>query len=176
VFMHEQVSNNAHVYQDSGATRYICKDKHLMSDMSSVKLVKFKTGNGERKIDKAGVMQIRRIDGKGQTHTVSKHAYYDPFMPINIVPTGSMDHFNKRSIVHQNGQLFILRDPIPIPQGKVLVRGRLTKSLLYRWDDEQDKPLPFDKRYVPKGAPTREPTLGQMGRETPTQGGKRESK
>jgi len=167
--MHEQVDNTSHIYQDSGATRYICKDKHIMTNMSDVKLVKFKTGNGERKIDKAGVMQMRRIDGKGHTHIVYKHAYYDPHMPINIAPTGSLDHFNHRAIVHQNGQLFILRDPVPIPQGKVLVRGRLTKSLLYRWDTEQDKPLPIHQRYVPKGAPSKEPTLGQKGRETPNQ-------
>jgi len=167
VFMHEQIIRGTHVYQDSGATRYICRDKSLMSNMTSVKLVKFRTGNGERKIDQAGDMQVCRIDGKGRKHTLVKHAYYDPIMPINIIPTGNLDHFHHRSIVHQNGQLFILKDPIPIPQGKVMVRGRLTKSLLYRWDTEQDKSLDIHTRYVPKGAPTQEPVLGHRGRETP---------
>jgi len=160
VYVHEKVGNKNHIYQDSGATQYICRDESLLQNVIGVKGVKFKTGNGERRIDKAGIMKIMRVDGVGKAHWLAKQAYYDPLMPINIIPTGSIDHFHRRAILHQNGQLFILSKPVKFPQRQVLVRGRLTKSLLYRWDNENDMPLPMHKRYVPLGAPTVEPKLG----------------
>ena len=160
VYASECVEDTQHIYQDSGATQYICRDQSMMTNMTNVKRVKFKTGNGERKISKGGLMQMCRVDGRGQKHCVSKHAYYDPLMPINIAPTGTIDHFHKRSIIHQNGQMFILKNPVNFIESDVLVRGRLTQSLLYRWDTEQDKPLPIHTRYVPKGAPKRETSLG----------------
>lgn len=160
VYVHERASDKNHIYQDSGATQYICRDENMLQNVIGVKGVKFKTGNGERRIDKAGIMKIMRVDGMGKTHWLAKQAYYDPSMPINIIPTGSIDHFHKRAIIHQNGQLFILMKPVRFPQRQVLVRGRLTKSLLYRWDTEKDTPLPLHKRYVPSGAPAAEPKLG----------------
>jgi len=160
VYVHEKISDTNHIYQDSGATQYICRDENMLHGVTEVKGVKFKTGNGERKIERAGMMKIMRIDGEGETHWIEKQAYYDPHMPINIIPTGSIDHFHKRSIIHQNGQLFILKKPVRFPQNQVLVRGRLTKSLLYRWDNDKDSPLPIHRRYMPKGAPVTEPNLG----------------
>jgi len=131
-----------------------------MTNMTSVKSVKFKTGNGDREIEKAGVMQMARIDGHSKPHVLAKPAYYDPSMPINIAPTGPMDHYHHRAVIHQNGQMFILKKPIKLDQRDILVRGRLTKSLLYRWDTKKDKPLRVNQRYVPSGVPKTESMLG----------------
>jgi len=168
VFVREVDSlTSTHTYQDSGASQYICRDQSLMTNMTNVRTVKFKTGNGDREIEKAGIMQMARIDGQSKHHVLAKTAYYDPSMPINIAPTGPMDHFHNRAIIHQNGQMFILKKPVRLDTKDILVRGRLTKSLLYRWDTKNDKPLPVNRKYVPSGVPKRERILGWKGREAP---------
>jgi len=73
----------------------------------------------------------------------------DTRLPVNIASTGRMDHIHHRSVIHQNGQLVILRRPVSIDENDVLVRGRLMSTLLYRWDDEFDTPLNINQRYAP---------------------------
>ena len=105
-------------------------------------------------------MCLTRVDGEGKSHEMCKDAFYDPHMPINVAPTGPMDHFHERAVIHQNGQMFILKGALPLKESDILVRGRLTSSLLYRWDTQKDRKLDPSKRYIPKGAPDRENKAG----------------
>ena len=156
VMAHKKLTKSKHIYQDSGATQYVCHDESMMSEMKKVAKVSFSTGNGTREIERAGKMCLPRVDGRGGVHVLCKNAYYDPLMPINVAPTGPMDHYYDRAVLHQNGQMFILKGALPVKEADILVRGRLTKALLYRWDTNKDSKLDVNRRYTPKGVPLKE--------------------
>jgi len=139
------------IVQDSGSSRDIACDPDVLYDVRSVTPVSLITGNGECQIAQEGTARVTRINGQGKPIMVSRPMLLDTRLPVNIASTGRMDHIHHRSIIHQNGQMVILKDPIRINEKDVLVRGRLMSTLLYRWDDEKDEPLDVNVRYVPPG-------------------------
>ena len=124
-----------------------------MKETEPVSLI---TGNGESVVNKKGQARLTRVDGSGKPVLVKKEMLYDPNVPVNIVSTGHMDNVHHRSIIHQNGQLLILKHPIKVDEDDVIVRGRLTPGLLYRWDTEHDTPLDINERFYPKERQKRE--------------------
>jgi hypothetical protein len=138
------------IVQDSGASRDIACTSKILRKVRETDPVSLITGNGECEITRMGVANLTRIDGNGKPVLVQKDMLLDTRVPANIVSTGNMDYVHHRAIVHQNGQMVILKYPIPIRERDILVRGRLTSGMLYRWDDEYDKPLNVNSRYDPK--------------------------
>jgi len=135
--------------QDSGASTDISCREDRLTDVDEIDPVELLTGNGERELSKSGRARLTVIDGKGRPRAVEKKMLLDTTLPVSIVSTGQMDHRHNRSVIHQNGQLVILKHPIHINESDILVRGRLTKSMIYRWDDEYDEPLKVNERYDP---------------------------
>jgi hypothetical protein len=121
----------------------------LLHDIKTIPPVRLTTGNGECEVDQEGIARMTRIDGEGKPVTVSRPMLLDTRLPVNIASTGKMDHVHHRSIIHQNGQMVILKHPILIDERAILVRGRLMPTMLYRWDDEYDVPLDVNVRYEP---------------------------
>jgi len=138
------------IVQDSGSSRDIVCNPNILHDIRTIAPVHLITGNGECEISQEGTARVTRIDGRGRPTVVSRPMLLDTRLPVNIASTGRMDHIHHRSIIHQNGQLVILKHPIRIHEEEVLVRGRLMPTLLYRWDDECDVPLDVNERYSPK--------------------------
>ena len=137
--------------QDIGSSKDIACNAEILHDVDvkSVPPVKLVTGNGECEIEQEGTARVTRINGQGKPVTASRPMLLDPRLPVNIASTGRMDHVHHRSIIHQNGQMVILKRPIRIDEDSVLVRGRLLSTLLYRWDDEFDTPLDINERFTP---------------------------
>ena len=146
------------IVQDSGSSRDIACTTAILRDVKETEPVSLITGNGESVVNKKGQARLTRVDGSGKPVLVKKEMLYDPNVPVNIVSTGHMDHVHHRSIIHQNGQLLILKHPIKVDEDDVIVRGRLTPGLLYRWDTEHDTPLDINERFYPKERQKREKT------------------
>ena len=138
------------IVQDSGSSRDIACSTAILGNLRDIAPVSLITGNGESVVNQKGDARLTRIDGNGKPVLVKKEMLYDPRVPVNIVSTGSMDHIHHRSVIHQNGQLLILKHPIRIKESDVIVRGRMTPGMLYRWDTEFDKPLNINERFDPK--------------------------
>jgi len=138
------------IVQDSGSSRDIACTTAILREVRETEPVNLITGNGESVVRQKGQARLTRVDGRGKPMLVKKEMLYDPNVPVNIVSTGHMDHVHHRSIIHQNGQLLILKHPIRVKEEYVIVRGRLTPGLLYRWDTEHDTPLNINERFYPK--------------------------
>jgi len=136
--------------QDSGSSRDIACTTRVLKRIRETEPINLITGNGECKITKEGTASLTRINGRGKPALVQKEMLLDTRVPANIVSTENMDFVHHRAVIHQNGQMVILKHPIPIRESDILVRGRLTPGMLYRWDDEYDKPLDVNSRYDPK--------------------------
>ena len=138
------------IVQDSGSSRDIACTSQILRNVREIEPVSLVTGNGESVVKEMGEARITRINGQGKPVLVKKDMLLDQRVPVNIMSTGNMDHNHHRSIIHQNGQLLILKHPIQIRESDVIVRGRMTPGMLYRWDNEHDKPLNINERYDPK--------------------------
>eukprot|EP00808_Paulinella_micropora_P007475 g39727.t1 len=108
------------------------------------------SGGQPRRITQQATVQPLWVGGTGRTYSPAiNNALIDESLDFSLLPVSHFDTELHKAILFQNGQAFILRQPIQVEEGEIDARGRLTKSRLYRMDTPDDQPLNPNQRYAP---------------------------
>jgi len=142
---------------DSGANRYVFGNTTAtITNEKEARVTSLKNISGQpRRIKLQATVQPLWTGGNGRVYSpIINNALIDNSLDFSLLPVSHFDIELHKAILFQNGQAFILRQPIRVEEGEIDARGRLTRSRLYRMDTPNDEPLDPNRRFTPNEVAT----------------------